>query len=175
MIRSTGIDLLAATAVPLAALALTACASGNVTTGSTAPGTTSSGPSATVNVAADGNLGKVLVDAQGPHTVPVPGGRGDEQRMHRCLRHRLAAAAGCRYADGRHRADRFQGRHDPALRRQAAGHLQRPPAYLYQADQKLGDTNGEGITAFGGGWFVLSAAGNMVSGTGLNSAGGNGY
>jgi hypothetical protein len=65
MIRSTRTGLLVATAVPLVALALTACGSGNGTTGPTAPGTTSSGPSATVNVATEGNLGKVLVDAQG--------------------------------------------------------------------------------------------------------------
>jgi hypothetical protein len=43
------------------------------------------------------------------------------------------------------------------------------------ADQKPGDTNGEGLTAFGGGWFALSQAGDMVSGTGSNSGGGNGY
>ncbi len=42
------------------------------------------------------------------------------------------------------------------------------------ADQKPGDTNGEGITAYGG-WFALSSAGDMVSGTGSNSGGGNGY
>jgi predicted lipoprotein with Yx(FWY)xxD motif len=65
MIRSTRTGLLVATAVPLVALALTACGSGNGTTGPTAPETTSSGPSATVNVATEGNLGKVLVDAQG--------------------------------------------------------------------------------------------------------------
>jgi hypothetical protein len=42
-------------------------------------------------------------------------------------------------------------------------------------DQKPGDTNGQGINAFGGGWFVLSPVGDMVSGTGSNSGGGNGY
>src|SRR6266496_2966285 len=36
------------------------------------------------------------------------------------------------------------------------------PLYLYAADQRPGDTNGQGITAFGGGWFVLAAAGNLV-------------
>ena len=49
------------------------------------------------------------------------------------------------------------------------------PLYLYVGDQKPGDTNGQGINAFGGGWFVLSPAGDMVSGTGSNSGGGNGY
>ena len=45
------------------------------------------------------------------------------------------------------------------------------PLYLYAADQKPGDTNGQGLNIFGGGWFALSAAGNMVSGTGSNPSG----
>ena len=43
------------------------------------------------------------------------------------------------------------------------------PLYLYSADQKPGDTNGQGLNAFGGGWFALSAGGNMVSGHGSGS------
>jgi hypothetical protein len=50
------------------------------------------------------------------------------------------------------------------------------PLYLYQGDQKSGDTNGQGITAFGGGWFALSSAGTAVSaGMGSNSGSSNGY
>ena len=49
------------------------------------------------------------------------------------------------------------------------------PLYLYSADQKPGDTNGQGLNVFGGGWFALSAAGNMVSGKGSNPGGGSGY
>ena len=36
------------------------------------------------------------------------------------------------------------------------------PLYLYEGDQKAGDTNGEGLTAFGGGWFAMSATGDQV-------------
>jgi predicted lipoprotein with Yx(FWY)xxD motif len=46
------------------------------------------------------------------------------------------------------------------------------PLYLYTGDQKPGDTNGEGLTAFGGGWFALSPAGNQVSGQASSSGGG---
>lgn len=47
------------------------------------------------------------------------------------------------------------------------------PLYTYTGDHKPGDTNGQGLSAFGASWFALSAAGNQVSGTG--SGGGVGY
>jgi predicted lipoprotein with Yx(FWY)xxD motif len=47
------------------------------------------------------------------------------------------------------------------------------PLYRYSADQKPGDTNGQGLNAFGGAWFALSGDGNMVSGQG--SGNGLGY
>ena len=37
------------------------------------------------------------------------------------------------------------------------------PLYLYVADHKPGDVNGEGVTAFGAPWYALSPAGNQVS------------
>ena len=46
------------------------------------------------------------------------------------------------------------------------------PLYLFVGDKKPGDTNGQGLTAFGGSWFALSAAGNQVSGQASNSGGG---
>jgi predicted lipoprotein with Yx(FWY)xxD motif len=38
------------------------------------------------------------------------------------------------------------------------------PVYLFSDDQRPGDTNGEGLTAFGGRWYAVSPAGNQVSG-----------
>jgi predicted lipoprotein with Yx(FWY)xxD motif len=38
------------------------------------------------------------------------------------------------------------------------------PLYTFVKDTKPGDTNGEGITAFGGRWFAVSAAGSKISG-----------
>jgi predicted lipoprotein with Yx(FWY)xxD motif len=49
------------------------------------------------------------------------------------------------------------------------------PLYLYQGDEKAGDTQGQGITAFGGGWYALTPAGNQVSGQASSSGGGGGY
>jgi ketosteroid isomerase-like protein len=45
------------------------------------------------------------------------------------------------------------------------------PLYLYAGDQKAGDTNGQGVTAFGAAWYALSAAGNQVSGQPSSSGG----
>jgi predicted lipoprotein with Yx(FWY)xxD motif len=36
------------------------------------------------------------------------------------------------------------------------------PLYYFAGDRKPGDTNGEGLKAFGAEWYVLSAAGNKV-------------
>ncbi len=49
------------------------------------------------------------------------------------------------------------------------------PVYLYTGDHRAGDTTGQGLVAFGGGWFALSAAGDQVSGGSPSSSGGNGY
>jgi predicted lipoprotein with Yx(FWY)xxD motif len=49
------------------------------------------------------------------------------------------------------------------------------PLYRFVNDMKPGDTNGQGITAFGGRWFVLSPAGKKVSRGLSSSAGGGGY
>jgi predicted lipoprotein with Yx(FWY)xxD motif len=36
------------------------------------------------------------------------------------------------------------------------------PLYYFVGDRKSGDTRGEGLTAFGAGWYVLSPAGNKI-------------
>jgi hypothetical protein len=37
------------------------------------------------------------------------------------------------------------------------------PLYLFAQDQKAGETNGQGVSAFGAAWFALSSGGNQVS------------
>jgi predicted lipoprotein with Yx(FWY)xxD motif len=49
------------------------------------------------------------------------------------------------------------------------------PLYLFKGDKKPGDTNGQGLNAFGAGWFVLSPAGHQISGHARSTSGGNGY
>jgi predicted lipoprotein with Yx(FWY)xxD motif len=37
------------------------------------------------------------------------------------------------------------------------------PVYMFQGDRKAGNTNGQGIDAFGAHWYVLNASGNAVT------------
>ena len=48
------------------------------------------------------------------------------------------------------------------------------PLYRFAGDQKAGDTNGQGVNAFGGIWHALTATGNEVTATAA-SGGGYGY
>jgi predicted lipoprotein with Yx(FWY)xxD motif len=50
------------------------------------------------------------------------------------------------------------------------------PLYRYQGDQKAGQVTGQGIDAFGGGWFAVSPAGTQVSRQAPQpNSGGGGY
>jgi predicted lipoprotein with Yx(FWY)xxD motif len=55
------------------------------------------------------------------------------------------------------------------------------PLYTYSGDNGPGQANGQGITSFGGTWYVLSTSGNPVtsshsqSGTSGSGGGSNGY
>jgi predicted lipoprotein with Yx(FWY)xxD motif len=52
------------------------------------------------------------------------------------------------------------------------------PLYRYAGDGSPGDTNGQGLTQFGGGWYVVSPAGHKIENgetTTNSSGGGNGY
>jgi predicted lipoprotein with Yx(FWY)xxD motif len=50
------------------------------------------------------------------------------------------------------------------------------PLYLYQGDQKPGDTSGQGLSAFGAAWYALSPARNQITGQASSSGGGgSGY
>jgi len=49
------------------------------------------------------------------------------------------------------------------------------PLYRFIGDKKAGDTNGEGLTAFGARWFALSRTGHQASAKPSPSGGGPGY
>jgi predicted lipoprotein with Yx(FWY)xxD motif len=53
------------------------------------------------------------------------------------------------------------------------------PLYLFAQDLKAGETNGQGVSAFGASWFALNSAGNQVSAQSSSSSasggGGLGY
>jgi predicted lipoprotein with Yx(FWY)xxD motif len=48
------------------------------------------------------------------------------------------------------------------------------PLYTFSGDNKAGNTNGQGVNAFGGLWYALSPAGNQVTRTPSNSGGSGG-
>ena len=90
------------------------------------------------------------------------------------MRRELAAAARQRQADRRKRREpalvATTPRSDGNPQVTYNGH----PLYLFAGDTSAGDTNGEGVNAFGGGWYALSPAGDEVTPP-ANNSGGGGY
>jgi predicted lipoprotein with Yx(FWY)xxD motif len=168
VIRNTRIGALAATAaVSLTALAISACGGGG--SAATAPPTTASGTPATIGLANEGNLGKILINSQGRSLYLFQKDMGTKSE---CAGACAAAwpplrATGKPVVGTALSASKIgtTARSDGKPQVTYNGH----PLYLYSADQKPGDTNGQGLNVFGGGWFALSAAGNMVSGKGSGS------
>ena len=173
MTRSRSITVLAAAAaIPLAALAVAGCGSGGGdATAASAPPRTASGGPATVGVATTG-LGKILVDSSG-RTIYLF--KKDSGSKSACVGACADAwppvrANGKPTVGGGANASlvgtttRSDGKPQVAYN----GH----PLYLYQGDQKPGDTTGEGSTGFGAAWWALSAAGNQVTGQASSPAGG---
>ena len=173
MTRSRSSTLLAGAVVALAALAAGCGSEGsdNANASSTATAATMSGQSGTVDVASSG-LGKILVDSQGRTLYLF---KKDSGTKSACTGECAADWPPVRtkgeptVGDGADASlvgttQRSDG--DPQVTYN--GH----PLYTYEGDQKAGETNGEGSTAFGAGWFALSAAGDQVSGQASNSGSG---
>jgi predicted lipoprotein with Yx(FWY)xxD motif len=165
-------SLAGAVVAALAALAVSACGgSGGGATAATTPPKTANGATATVGVS-NSSLGKILVDSRNRTLYLFQKDSGGKSAC-------FGACAGAwppLRATGKPTSG--SGTNPPML-----GTIKRSdgkpqvtynghPLYLYQGDQKAGDTNGQGLTAFGGSWFAVSPAGNQVTGTPSNSGGG---
>lgn len=163
----------------IAALSIAACGGGGATARSPAA-TPPGGRSAAVSVR-NSVLGQILVDAQGRTLYLF---KADSQGVSACggacavawpplLAHGNSIVAGG--------ADRslVSTIRRPSGARQLT--YNRHPLYLFAGDQKPGDVNGQGVTAFGALWYALSPPGNQVSsspsgsGAGAGSPGGSGY
>jgi predicted lipoprotein with Yx(FWY)xxD motif len=172
MTRSRPFGFLAAAAVPLVALAVAGCGSSNNTpSGTVKPASRSS---ATVSVANTG-LGKILVDSQGRTLYLFEQDTGTKST---CSGGCATAwpplrASGKLTAGGGAKASLLgtTPRSDGKPQVTYNGH----PLYGYQGDSKAGDTNGQGINAFGALWYVLSPTGNEITTASSSSGGGNGY
>jgi predicted lipoprotein with Yx(FWY)xxD motif len=156
MLSRTPLSLLGA--LPFAVLALAGCGG----SASSALPTTSDGSPATIGVASTG-LGDVLVDRQGRTLYLFERDAGTTSAcagacavnwppLH--VRGAPLAGSGAKASDLG-----TTGRPDGTSQLTYGGH----PLYTFVNDKKPGDTNGEGINAFGGSWFAVSRAGTKVA------------
>lgn len=175
MTRSRSLISIGLATAVIAALVVSGCGgdSGDASASSSKP-KTASGNAATVGVAGTG-LGKVLVDSQGRTLYLFAKDKGTTSACSGACATAWPPlrASGKPVAGGGAKSSLLgtTKRSDGKPQVTYNGH----PLYLYVGDQKSGDTNGQGVTAFGGGWFALTASGSQVSGTAPGSGGGNGY
>ena len=158
----------------LGGLTVAACGDDDDATGASARPKTPSGHAATVGVE-DSGLGKILVDSQSRTLYLFQKDSGTESACFRaCARDWPPLRTnGKPTVDGRAEASLVATtpRSDGKPQVTYSGH----PVYLFEGDTKPGETNGQGLTAFGGGWFALSPAGDQVSGEASNSGGNGAY
>ena len=169
--------LITLAAVPLVALTAAGCGGGGGATASTQPATTAAGQSATVGVASNGALGKILVDSQGRTLYLFQADHGTKSA---CSGPCAAAwpplrATGKPVAGSGISAARLTTVPRSDGNRQVVynGH----PLYRFANDQKPGDASGQAVNAFGASWFVVSPAGTTITttpATSTSSGGGNG-
>jgi predicted lipoprotein with Yx(FWY)xxD motif len=175
MILKRSITLLAGGAVLLlAALAVAGCGGGGKSSVSSGPPKTASGGTATLGVSNAG-LGNILVNSKGRTLYLF---NRDSGTMSECngacaVNWPPLRAAGKPTIGTGAKASLISTstRSDGVRQVTYNGH----PLYLFKNDNNPGDTNGEGLDAFGGSWFALSPAGNQVSAPAASSGGGSGY
>ena len=163
-------------AVPLAALALTACGGGNTAAAAPAQPKTSSGKPATIGVADNGQLGKILVDSRGRTIYLFQKDTGTKSTCTGAcasvwppVRATGKPTVGAGLSAGKvGTTPRSDGKPEVTYN----GH----PLYLYASDTNPGDTNGQGVNGFGAPWYVLSPAGAAITSSGGSSTStGGGY
>jgi predicted lipoprotein with Yx(FWY)xxD motif len=163
------------TAVPAClALAVAACGGSNTASVDQTPAKAPATRSATVDVA-NTNIGTVLVDAQGRTIYLFQKDAGTKSACFgACAVAWPPVRAAGKPTAGSGLTASLLGttkRSDGKPQVTYNGH----PLYLFQGDKQPGDTNGQGVNAFGAGWFVLSPAGNEIAGNASSGNGTNGY
>jgi predicted lipoprotein with Yx(FWY)xxD motif len=171
MNRKRPITFLAAALMPLTALAVTACGGGGgATAASKTPASAatkapkSAAPHAPTVRVAKTRLGNVLVDSRGRTLYLFTKDAGVKGA---CSSACAVAwpplrASGKPTVSGGAKASLVATtkRSDGKPQVTYDGH----PLYRFVKDTKSGDTNGEGLTAFGGSWFAISPAGKRIAG-----------
>ncbi len=173
MTRSKGITFIAGVAV-VAMLALAACSNASQAGGSTPAA--NAGDQATLDVATSG-LGQILVDSQGRTLYLFAKDTGTQSECSGACAGAwppLMVTGKTTVGDG---ADASlvgsTMRSDGGEQVTYAGH----PVYLFSGDQNPGDTNGEGVVAYGASWYAVSPAGDQITAPASSGTGsvGNGY
>jgi predicted lipoprotein with Yx(FWY)xxD motif len=154
-----------------AAVILAGCGGSSATTTSSE---TAGGRTATIGVADNGNLGKILVDSEGDTVYLF---EKDTSTKSTCTG-ACAAAWPPVPATGKPTVARGLSAAKVGTTTGADGKPQVTynghPLYRFQGDSKPGDAIGQGTNAFGALWFVVSSSGAAVT-TGGGSGGGFGY
>ena len=157
----------------LAALAVAGCGGG--ASASPGPPKTASGKDATVGVASAG-LGKILVDSQGRTLYLFTRDSGTTSSCSGACAVNwpplLVTGKPTVGIGAKPSIVSTSARSNGKTQLTYNGH----PLYLFKGDSKAGDTNGEGLNAFGGNWFAVSPAGTQISAPAPSGGGGgNGY
>ena len=176
--RSRSIGVLGAGVLAVLAAVAAGCGGGGATAASSAPPKTASGQAATVGISNTG-IGQILVNSEG-HTLYLF--KADQGTKSACT----GPCAGAwppllvkgKPTLGKNIQASLVGtatRAEGTTQLTYNGH----PLYLFAQDQTAGETNGQGVSAFGASWFALNSAGNQVtakpSGSSTGGGGGLGY
>jgi predicted lipoprotein with Yx(FWY)xxD motif len=159
--RSRSIGVLGAGGLAVLAAVAVGCGGGGATAAS-APPKTASGQAATVGISSTG-IGQILVNSQGRTLYLFKADQGTKSAC-------TGACAGAwppLLVNGKPTLGK-------GINASLVGTATRPegttqltynghPLYLFAQDQKAGETNGQGVSAFGAAWFALNSAGNQVS------------
>jgi predicted lipoprotein with Yx(FWY)xxD motif len=171
-----------AAAAAIVALAIAGCGGGSDNVKASAPAASMnasapSGAGATVDVRT-GGLGSYLVDSQGRTLYLFEKDTGTKSMCSGACASDWppSTTSGHPKAGSKVDAALLGGstRSDGKSQLTYNGH----PLYRYSGDAAAGDTNGQDLTAFGGGWYVVSPAGQKIEGhatTSPTNGGGNGY
>jgi predicted lipoprotein with Yx(FWY)xxD motif len=160
----------------IVAAALAGCGGGGSGSASAAsgPSRTAGGHTATVGLASTG-LGRVLVNAHGRTLYLFKADHGSTSACTGACTNAwppLRAGGKPKVATGlQASAVTTIKRSDGNPQVSYHGH----PLYTYVGDKKPGDTTGQGINAFGAGWFGVTASGAQASGSGSGSGSTGGY
>jgi len=168
--KTTLISLLA---IALVAAVVAGCGGGNNT--ATASSSQSGSGSHTIAVSDNSSLGKVLVDSKGRTVYLFQKDTGSMSTCSgACATDWPPVTTTGKPTAGSGLTASMVGtttRSDGTKQVTYNGH----PLYNYVGDQKAGDTNGQGISAFGAKWYAVSQAGSTVTAKGSGSGGGYTY